>query len=175
MIGNPIVGKELVTVLRSRGAFVLAVMFVTVLSLLALSIWPSSEMSIQRAALHARLFLAMIFSGQLVMLALFAPPFAATGITAERESHTWETLYYSLLRPDQILIGKLVGAIAFLLILMLLSLPTGAVCILLGGVTLREFFLSYLVLMMAGLSFGLIGLTTSAYVRSSYISLFLNT
>ena len=170
MTGNPIIGKELVSVLRSRTAFVLAIVSVAALSLLALFIWPEAGIN-PAGVLYSRLFLAIVLSAQLVMLALFTPPFAATSITVERESNTWEMLYYSLLRPDQILLGKLVGAVAFLLLLVALSLPVGAVCFLLGGVSPKEIFLAYLVLVMAGVTFGLLGLACSALLRSSYSSL----
>ena len=167
MIGNPIIGKELIQVLRARAAPLLAAGFVGVLSLLALAMWPASGIN-PIGALQSRLFFTVLFSGQLVMLALLSPPFAATSITLERETSTWELLYYSLLRPDHILVGKLVGAVAFLLILVSLSLPVGATCFLLGGVSVRELFLAYLVLVAAGASFGLLGLACSALFRSSF-------
>ena len=170
MTGNPIIGKELITVLRSRGAFILAVTSVVALSLLALSMWPEAGIN-PHGVLYSRLFLVIVLSGQLVMLILFTPPFAATSIVVEHEAHTWEMLYYSLLRPDHILLGKLVGAVAFLLLLTVLSLPVAAVCFLLGGVSPREIFLAYLVLAMAGVTFGLIGLTSSSFMRTSYASL----
>jgi len=170
MTGNPIIVKELVTVLRSRGAFVLALVSVVALSVLALFMWPQAGIN-PGGVLYSRLFFAIVLSAELVMLALFTPPFAATSIVGEHESHTWEMLYYSLLRPDHILIGKLVGAVAFLLLLTVISLPVGAICFLLGGVSPHEIFLAYLVLVMAGVTFGLIGLTSSAFVGSSYASL----
>jgi len=170
MTGNPIIAKELVNVLRSRRAMLLAIVFVVVLSSLALFMWPKAGVN-PSGVLYSRLFLAIVLAAQLVMLALFTPPFAATAITVERESNTWELLYYSLLRSDQILVGKLVGAVAFLLLLVVLSLPVGAVCFLLGGVSLREMLLSYLMLLMAGVTFGLIGLTCSAWLHSSFAAL----
>lgn len=170
MTGNPIIGKELITVLRSRGAVVLTVISVAALSLLALFMWPEAGIN-PRGVLYSRLFLAIVLSAQLVILALFTPPFASTSIVVEHEAHTWEMLYYSLLRPDHILFGKLVGAVAFLLLLTALSLPVAAICFLLGGVSPREIFLAYLVLATAGVTFGLIGLTSSAFVSSSYASL----
>jgi len=173
MTGNPIIAKELVNVLRSRRAAALAIVFVGVLSALALFMWPREGVN-PAGVLYSRLFLAIIMAAQLVLLALFTPPFAATAITVERESNTWELLYYSLLRADQILVGKLVGAVALLLILVGLSLPVGAVCFLLGGVSPREIVLCYLMLLMAGVSFGLIGLTCSAWLPSSFTALIVN-
>jgi len=170
MIRNPIVNKELVHVLRSRTAFALALVSVGALSALALFMWPESGIN-PVGALHSRLFLAVVLCGQLVMLALFTPPFSATSITYERESNTWEMLYFSLLRPDQVLYGKLVGAVAFLLLLVGFSLPVGATCFLLGGVSLSEMLRCYLVLAMAGVTFGLVGLTCSSLFPSSFSSL----
>lgn len=170
MTGNPIVTKDLVSVLRSRTALILTLVSVAAMSLLAVSMWPEAGIN-PAGTLYSRLFMTVILCGQLIVLGLFTPPFSATAITYERESNTWETLYYSLLRPDQILIGKLIGAVAFLLLLVALSLPVGAVCFLLGGVSPRELFTAYLVLLTAGLTFGLVGLTCSALLRSSLMSL----
>ncbi len=166
MISNPIISKELVSVLRSRTALALALVSVGVLSLLALAMWPAAGVN-PIGTLYSRLFLTVILCGQLAVLGLFTPPFSATAITYERESNTWETLYYTLLRPDQILVGKLVGAVAFLLLLVALSLPVSATCFILGGVSPKEIWLAYLVLIMSGITFGLVGLTSSALLGSS--------
>jgi len=170
MMANPIVTKELVSVLRSRAALVLALVSVGALSILALAMWPEAGVN-PVGSLHSRLFLTVILSGQLLMLALFTPPFSATAITYERESNTWEMLYHSMLRPDHILVGKLIGAVAFLLLLVAFSLPVGAICFLLGGVSPREMLQAYLVLIMSGVTFGLIGLTCSALLPNSFTSL----
>ena len=170
MIGNPIIGKELISVLRSRTALVLALVSVGALALLALSIWPEAGIN-PAGALYSRLFMTIIFCGQLIMLTLFTPPFSATSITQERESNTWDMLYYSRLRPDHILVGKLIGAVAFLLILVAFSLPIIATCFLLGGVAPREMLLAYLILTMAGTTFGLLGLVWSSLLKSSFTAL----
>ena len=170
MIRNPVIGKELVGVLRSRAAAALAVGFVAALCLLAWAMWPAAGVNPLGGA-QSRLFFSVLLATQLAMLALFSPPFAATAISAEREAGTWEMLYYSRLRPDEILLGKLAGASAFLLVLVALSLPVGGACLLLGGVSVRELFLAYLVLAAAGVSFGLVGLTWSALLRSSFAAL----
>ncbi|HRU06941.1 MAG TPA: hypothetical protein P5137_14340 [Candidatus Brocadiia bacterium] len=170
MIANPIIGKELITSLRSRAAFALAVVYIAVVSLLALFMWPAEGVA-SAAGDESRLFFVVLLSAQLLMLALFSPPFSATSIVGEKERNTWEMLYYSLLRPSHILIGKLVGAVAFLLALVVLSLPACAACFLLGGVSGAEMLQGYLVLLLAGVSFGLLGLAFSSFMRSSFSSL----
>jgi ABC-type transport system involved in multi-copper enzyme maturation permease subunit len=170
MTSNPIIAKELLTVLRSRGAMTLAITYVAALSLLALFMWPASGIN-PEGANYGRLFFAIILAAQVIMLALFTPPFAATSITFERENNTWEMLHYSLLRSHHILVGKLVGAVAFLLTLVAMSLPVAAVCFILGGVSVREMISAYFILLLAGLSFGLIGVTASAFMRGSFASL----
>ena len=95
MIGNPIITKELVSSLRSRAATVLAIVFVSVLSTLALFVWPEAGIN-PVGWLYSRLFFNALLNAQLIMLALFSPPFSATSITGEREAGTWEMLYYSI-------------------------------------------------------------------------------
>ena len=175
MTANPIIGKELITVMRSRAALALAIVFTAVLAAVALFMWPATGVTAvgdgSKAGLYSRLFFNTLLCSQLLLLALFSPPFAATSVVGERERNTWETLYYTGLGSFRILVGKLVGAVVFLLILVVLSLPAGSACLLLGGVSLKEMFTAYLILIMAGFVFGLIGLAFSAFMRSSFASL----
>ena len=172
LLGNPIVGKELTSALRSRRALALTLTYVAVLALLVLMMWPAGGIN-PGGGLRARGIFATIVLAQLAMLLFFAPAFSSTSITTERASGTYELLVCSHLNPPAIVLGKLAGAVGFLLLLIVLGLPAGAMCLVLGGVELRAFFLAYVILAVSGVLFGLAGVALSALLRRSFLSLIL--
>ena len=69
---------------------------------------------------------------------LYAPAFAATAITDEKEHNTYDLLFATLLRPRDIVAGKLCSSIIVLLLFVLLSLP---VLVLIGIIVLSVRFI----------------------------------
>ena len=94
-----------------------------------------------------------------------APTFAAGSITGEKERKTYELLLASPLRPSTILVGKLLSSLSYLVILIVSSLPLMILCYLLGGLLLSEITRSYLVLILAAGTFGLVTVACSSYFR----------
>jgi ABC-type transport system involved in multi-copper enzyme maturation permease subunit len=91
-----------------------------------------------------------------------APTFAAGSITGEKERKTYEMLLASPLRPRTILVGKLLSSLSYLVVLILSSLPLMILCYLLGGLLLSEIMRSYLVLILAAGTFGLLSIACSS-------------
>ncbi len=166
---NPIIGKELCVLLRTRRAFGLQIAYIIILSLLVLAIWPK-EGVYSLSSLASRDLFTVLSIGQLILVLLFSPAFTSTSITLEKERGTFDLLFASLLKPGSIIIGKLISSLAILLILIFSSLPVMSVSFLLGGVSLNELGQSALVLTLATLIFGLIGLSLSAISSRSYTS-----
>ena len=71
----------------------------------------------------------------------------------------------SPLRPSTILVGKLLSSLSYLVILIVSSLPFMILCYLLGGLLLSEITRSYLVLILAAGTFGLVSVACSSYFR----------
>ena len=86
--------------------------------------WPQRRRARRRkrGLWHDNLF-DMLMLGQLVFLLLFVPGAAAVSLVSEMEVQTFEMLYASRLTPPQILFGKIIGATAFPIILLLSGLP----------------------------------------------------
>jgi len=68
------------------------------------------------------------------LVLFFVPGLTAGAVAGERERQTLQPLQVTLLRPRSILIGKMVAAVAYLVLLIVASLPLIAMCSLLGGV-----------------------------------------
>ncbi len=170
MLSNPVLLREFITSLRTKRALALAIGFLAILSLVVMLLWPAEGVfSIAAQASH-KLFilLSMTF---LAMVSLCAPSFTALAITAEKEAQTYDLLYDTLLRPDEIVLGKFVAGVGYVLILIVASMPMMGVCMILGGVSFSDVVKVYLIVTAAAVLFGLLGLWCSTLFRSSYRSL----
>ena len=68
------------------------------------------------------------------LLGLITPVLVSQGIIEERNAKTLELLTISRLRPRQVLLGKVLSALATVYVLMLAGLPILALCMTFGGV-----------------------------------------
>jgi ABC-type transport system involved in multi-copper enzyme maturation permease subunit len=160
---NPVLTRELLVTLRSPRAFILQLLYVSALGALVYFRWPVDE-RLAGPGVARRLF-DIFFLGQFFLVALMAPAFAAGSITGEKERKTYEMLLASPLRPGTILVGKLLSSLSYLVILIISSLPLMILCYLLGGLLLSEITRSYLVLILAAGTFGLLSVACSSYFR----------
>ncbi len=92
---------------------------------------------------------------------------ASYSIVGEREKDTWDLLVASPVRPWSIIFGKLVASLLYMGLMYFALLPIIALCFLLGGVSPRELFGTYLILGGAGLLAASVGLACSSTIRSS--------
>jgi ABC-type transport system involved in multi-copper enzyme maturation permease subunit len=163
---NPVLSRELLVTLRSPRSFVLQLLYVCALGSLVYFYWPAGEGGARQVSPGvARALFDIFFLGQFFLVALMAPTFAAGSITGEKERKTYELLLASPLRPGTILVGKLMSSLSYLVILIISSLPLMILCYLLGGLLLSEITRSYLVLILAAGTFGLLSVACSSYFR----------
>ncbi|APW62666.1 ABC transporter permease [Paludisphaera borealis] len=166
---NPVLNRELLVTLRSPRSFVLQFFYVLALGSLVYFYWPAGEDGARQVSPGvARRLFDIFFLGQFCLVALMAPTFAAGSITGEKERKTYEMLLASPLRPRTILVGKLLSSLTYLVVLILSSLPLMILCYLLGGLLLSEITRSYLVLILAAGTFGLLSIAcSSCFSRTS--------
>jgi ABC-type Na+ efflux pump permease subunit len=96
------------------------------------------------------------------LIALITPGMTAETITQERTHGTLEMLVGTILRPREILQGKLLGAICVMLMLISPSLPLFGLCYLFHGASGDQVIQVYLLLLATLTISALIGLTQSA-------------
>ena len=163
---NPVLIRELLVTLRSPRSFVLQMLYVCALGAVVYFRWPAARRGCTQVSPGvARGLFDLFFLGQFFLVALMAPTFAAGSITGEKERKTYELLLASPLRPSTILVGKLLSSLSYLVILIISSLPLMILCYLLGGLLLSEITRSYLVLILAAGTFGLVSVACSSYFR----------
>jgi ABC-type transport system involved in multi-copper enzyme maturation permease subunit len=159
-IVGPLFRWELVRLARrgqdARARFILAASLFAILTAFTL-IWfhnippdelfvgTAQEMSLNESAKFADRFATTFLLAQICVLALLTPAYAAGGISEEKEKQTFVFLLASDLTSREILLGKFLGRLVFLLGVMFAGLPILALTQLYGGVSLKFLLVGYLI------------------------------
>ncbi len=111
----------------------------------------------------------MLFSGILVLetllVLILAPAFTAGAISSEREHQTLDLLVTTPLSTLGIVVGKLVSALAWVLVLIVASVPLMSLVFVFGSVGPEDVLRAYVLLFTLAFGMGAIGLFLSALVR----------
>lgn len=111
----------------------------------------------------------MLFSGILVLETLLvlvlAPAFTAGAISSEREHQTLDLLVTTPLSTLGIVVGKLVSALAWVLLLIVASVPLMSLVFVFGAVGPDDVIRAYVLLFTLAFGMGAVGLFLSALVR----------
>jgi ABC-type transport system involved in multi-copper enzyme maturation permease subunit len=157
---GPLFSWELLRLTRrgqdARARFILATALFLVLTAFSL-IWfrntsavdlffgGSQTLTIQESSTFGASFSLTFVYGQLAILCLLTPAYAAGGIAEEKDKKTLVFLLVSDLTDREIVFGKFFGRTAFLLGVLLAGLPILAITQLHGGVSLKFLLLVYLI------------------------------
>ena len=167
MIRNPIIHREVLSTLRTKRAIILQSLFFLVLMGLLRLLWPADGLQDLGGRGSQRIF-SILAIGELLMVILCAPAFTAVAITREKERNTWEGLFATRLNPWEIALGKIVGALGFLLLLVLSGVTALCMPFLLGGVSGLHVVAVIGILLLTAIYLGMIGLLISSLFRRSY-------
>lgn len=113
---------------------------------------------------------AVLSTFQLLLVAFITPALTVGAISGERERQTFDLLLCTRLTPWAIVFGKLFSGTAYSLLLLVAGLPLLSIVFLLGGISLSNLALTFLVLTMNAITFAAIGLFCSALFRRTQIS-----
>lgn len=173
---NPILSKELRSRMRSGRAYILITAYLILLGGLvgmiylghaAAELSPGSGISSQ--SLGKTIFGAVV-GLELMMIVFIAPALTAGAISSEREHQTYDLLRTTLLSPRSLVLGKLTSALSFLLLLLAVAFPLQSLAYLSGGVSLEELFIAFLLLIVTAITFSVIGLFISSFIRRTLAS-----
>lgn len=164
---TPIIRRELLEWLRSRKALALQIGLAAACALLILVRWPTGgvgELSGARSLEVLRVF----GYGALAGILLLAPALPATTLVREKMSGTLALLLNSPLSSQSIYFGKLLAALGFTAILLLMTVPAAAACYALGGTTIRGGVgLLYAILALSAIQVATLGLLVSSRAQST--------
>jgi ABC-2 type transport system permease protein len=109
--------------------------------------------------------LALAVQGLTVFL---APATTVNSISAEYERRTYDLILATPLTPAQLLVGKLLTGLAFVLLLLLAALPLFSVVVMFGGVTAGDILRVVAVVLGTAVAGAMLGLFCSAAARQTY-------
>jgi len=172
-IRNPVALKELRSRMRGRRAFVVLMLYLLIMSgiitLVYLGYSASSLTGITSGAARTAgkgVFTAVL-AVQVFLVLFIGPTFTAGAISGERERQTYDLLRTTLLTAGSFVWGKLISALSYVFLLVLVSIPLQSIAFLLGGLSLTELVLSQLLILIAAVTYALYGLWCSAALRST--------
>lgn len=170
---DAIMVKELRGRMRGRRAFVVLTFYLLVLAGFAWMVElifeaQYSSFGGQPAQASAQIgqgiFVALL-ALETIMVVVLAPSFTAGGISQEREKQTLDLLAVTPISSLSIVVGKLVSALTYVLMLILASIPLTAIVFVYGGAGPEDVIRGYIVLIATAIGLGSIGLFFSALLR----------
>jgi hypothetical protein len=165
--------KELRGRMRGRRAFALVTLYVGTLALFAVAIYQIVRTSAERQAamggsspfVSAQVGQA-VFAGILLLetlIVVFLAPASTTGaISLEREKQTLDLLAATPLSSLSIVLGKLLSALTWVLVLVFSSVPLTAIVFVFGGVAPEDIARGYAYVLALAIGLGALGLFLSA-------------
>jgi ABC-2 type transport system permease protein len=107
---------------------------------------------------------------QMALICLISPTFTAAAISSEREQQTFELLISSLATPWTILFGKVGASLCYLLLVLFGALPIVSFLYLVGGVSILDISICYLVMLVSGLTYCMVSFLWSTLLRRAVLA-----
>jgi len=166
--------KELRSRFRGRRAFVVLTVYLALLALILYGVYTLLAAERQgigfggpatASAIIGQAIFGVLSAFELLLICFIAPGFTAGAISLEREKQTLDLLVSTPMRPGAIVVGKLLAALAFILLMITAAIPLNAIAFMYGGVTIGDLVRQQVVLFSAALGLGTIGLFFSALLK----------
>lgn len=171
-LSNPVTVKELRGRMRGRRAFAVLTLYLALLSgviALVYLVYASGANGVGSTAARTagKGLFAAVLAVQVFLVVFIGPAFTAGAISGERERQTLDLLKTTLLSAESVVLGKLISALSYVFLLVLVSIPLQSIAFLLGGLSLTELLLSQLLILIAAVTYALYGLWCSATMRTT--------
>lgn len=170
--GNAILVKEMRTRMRGMRAFVIVETYVLALGvIMGLVYWAVAAETRVLFMSGAGLWLTSVaIFVQTAIICLISPTFTAAAISSEREQETFDLLVASLATPFDILVGKVGASLLYLVLILLLSLPLLGFFYWIGGVSVLDIAICYLVMLASGTAYCTLSFLWSTLLRRAVLA-----
>lgn len=178
MLG-PIFSRELVTVPRRAGHYPQRAALVGLLCILGVTTWQATigfarDATLGETANFGQLLFQIVAFVQLLLTLFFATLSAASAVSQEKDRRTFVLLLLTDMRDYEIVLGKLLGALLPILILLSVSAPVLALLLLLGGIDPEQVLQAVLVLFASAVGAGSLGGLVALWRDKTYQALALS-
>ncbi len=174
MIVNPVLAKELNDRVRTWRSPLMITLYVAILAVVGGLFFYLETMGGMRGPRVLRMgvtgFNLLAFL-QLLLIAFLTPGLTAGVISGERERQTLPLLMITKLSPFSVATGKLLSAISYIALLIVVSLPLYSVVFFFGGVSLKEFLQTAGIYLATTLTLGSIGLCFSSLFKRTTVAI----
>ena len=172
--------KELRSRMRGRRAFIVLTLYLAVLALITYGVYvvvgPAARAvagqpigigfgSSNASAIIGQWIFSALSIFQVVLVSMIAPAFTSGQISLEREKQTLDLLISTPMRPGAIIIGKLLTALAFVVLMVVAAVPITAIVLMYGGASIDDIVRQQLLLLSVAIGFGAVGIFASALMR----------
>lgn len=178
MLG-PIFAREFLTVPRTEKHYVARGVALGGLLTLGITAWLATNplataMTLGESARFGRLIFQIYSFVALVLVVFFAALSAAGAVSREKDRHTFILLLLTDLRDYELVLGKMLGSLLPIGLLLVGLLPVLTMLMLLGGMLPSQVALSWLVLASTGFAAGSLGAFVALWRDKTYQSLALS-
>lgn len=157
---NPVLSRELRERFRGRRPYVVIAVFLLVLTLatylVVQHVRSDSVGNLSALTSAGRTTFETLILVLVLLVTFFVPGIAAGSIAGERERRTLSALQVTLLRPGQVVLGKVGAAMSFVLLLLVAALPFAVTAYLLGGIDISTAVTGLVIVAVVGLLLTLI-------------------
>jgi len=172
LLDNPVVRKELRSRMRGRRAFVVLTVYLLLLSCFASVLYYAYAASAEQpygpdGYLIGKILFGGVLGAQVFLVIFVTPAFTAGTLSGERERQTYDLLRTTLLTARSLVTGKLISALSYVVLLILVAVPLESMAFLLGGVGLEEVVISQLILLVTALALGAVSIYFSSRVKTT--------
>lgn len=167
---NPVALKELRGRMRGPRAFIVLTVYILLMSIFTVLLYAIYTASAQTTlsttgGVIGKVIFGGVLSIELFLVCFIAPAFTSSAVSGERERRTYHILRTTLLSADRLIWGKLLAAMTYVVLLLLVAVPLQSIAFLMGGVTISEVLLSVEILIVTGLAYGAIGIYFSTVTK----------
>jgi ABC-type Na+ efflux pump permease subunit len=136
---GPIFVRELTTVPRAKSHYAARAALVGLIAVLGITLWQAMvgfgrEAGLGETAQFGQMVFQLSVVVELVLVVFFAALSAASAVSQEKDRRTFLLLLLTDMRDYEIVLGKLVGALLPITVLLLVSVPVLSMFLMLGGI-----------------------------------------
>ena len=176
--GNATAMRDFRVQLRGNRSVLLFGAYLLVLICVAMIVYGQAigdrAISIVDAQEHLQSFYTTVMALLAGTICVVAPALCATTVVAERQRHSFDLIFSAPVTPKYYLVGKMLSTYRYIWMLLVLSVPVTATCVMLGGASWSDVLGSYAMLSFQSLILTSLALMVSTFASKPVTAVFLS-